>query len=131
MFGGQVGRKKDQAASQGEEGSAEARRRRRCPPLPRPAVSVLLDVPQRPEALQQGRVGVVPHGEEPVRHREAQVVHVELDEGRVQLWGFAHVTSEGVRLELKPAAQNRQTERQQLQNRAGEGGLIDSHLTAD
>lgn len=31
------------------------------------------------ESLQQGRVGVVPHGEEPVCHWEAKVVLVQLD----------------------------------------------------
>lgn len=57
----------------------------------------------------------MPHGEEPVRNRKAQVVLVELDESRVQRGGFAHAASEGVCLELKPAAQDGQTEGQQLQ----------------
>lgn len=57
----------------------------------------------------------MPHGEEPVCNREAQVVLVQLDEGRVQLRGFAHTARKGICLELKPATQDRQTERQELQ----------------
>lgn len=60
-------------------------------------------------------MGVVPHGEQPVGHREAQVVLVELDEGRVELGGFAHAACKGICLELKPATQDCQTEGQELQ----------------
>lgn len=100
----------EQGASQGLEQSAEALRRRQHSRLPLPAPSVLLDVAQCSEALQEGRVGIVPHGEQPVSHREAQVVLVELDEGRVKLRGFAHAACKGICLELKPATQNCQTE---------------------
>lgn len=106
---------KDQGASQSQERSAEAVLRRQQSPLPLPASSVLLGVAQRPEALQKRRVRIVPHGEEPVCNREAQVVLVQLDEGRVQLRGFAHTTRKGICLELKPATQDCQTERQELQ----------------
>lgn len=74
---------KDRGASQGQERFAEALWRR--PLLPLPAPSVLLDVAQCSEALQEGRMRIVPHGEQPVSHWEAQVVLVELDEGRVEL----------------------------------------------
>lgn len=60
-------------------------------------------------------MGVVPHGEQPVSHGEAQVVLVELDEGRVELGGFAHAACKSISLELKPATQDRQTEGQELQ----------------
>lgn len=83
-WGGKYEEKK-QDASQGQERSAEALRRRQRSPLPLPAPSVLLDVAQRSEALEQRRVGIVPHGEQPVSHGEAQVVLVEFDEGRVEL----------------------------------------------
>lgn len=59
-------------------------------------------------------MGVVPHGEQPVGHREAQVVLVELDEGGVELGGFAHAARKSVCLELKPATQDGQTEGQEL-----------------
>lgn len=52
---------KDQRASQGQEGSTEALWRRQRSPLPLPAPSVLLDVAKGSQALQEGRVGVVPH----------------------------------------------------------------------
>ena len=55
-------------------------------------------------------MGVVPHGEQPVSHREPKVVLVELNEGRVELGGFAHAACEGICLELKPATQDCQTE---------------------
>lgn len=110
--------KKGRGASQGQERSTEALGRRQCSLLPLPAPSVLLDVAQRSEALQEGRVGVVPHGEQPVSHREAQVVLVELDEGRVELRGFAHAASKGIGLELKSATQNRQTEGQELERQS-------------
>lgn len=103
MGGG--GRKR---VSEGQERSAEALR------LPLPGPSVLFDIAQCSQAFQQGRVGVVPHGKQPVCHREAQVVLVELDEGRIELRSFAHVTCKGICLELKPATQHRQTEGQQL-----------------
>lgn len=59
----------------------------------------------------------MPHGKQPVRHGEAQVVLVELDEGRVELGCFAHAACKGICLELKPATQDRQTEGQELQRR--------------
>ncbi len=102
-------------ASQGKERSAQALWRRQWSPLLLPAPSVLLDIAQRSEALQEGRVGIMPHGEQPVRHWEAQVVLVELDECRVELSGFAHATRKGICLELEPAAQDCQTEGQELQ----------------
>lgn len=46
-----------------------------------PATSVLLDATQCHKTFQERRVGVMPHGEQPVCHRKAQVVLVELDEG--------------------------------------------------
>lgn len=106
---------KDQGASKGQERSAEALWRRQRSLLPLPAPSVLLDVAQRSQALQEGRVGIVPHWEQPVSHRETQVVLVELDEGRVELRSFAHVACKGICLELKPATQDCQTEGQELQ----------------
>lgn len=57
----------------------------------------------------------MPHGEQPVGHGEAQVVLIELDEGRVELGGFAHGACKSICLELKPATQDCQTEGQQLQ----------------
>lgn len=60
-------------------------------------------------------MGVVPHWEQPVSHRETQVVLVELDQGRVELRGFAHIACKGISLELKPATQDCQTEGQELQ----------------
>lgn len=60
-------------------------------------------------------MGIVPHGEQPVSHGEAQVVLVELDKSRVELGGFAHAARKGICLELKPATQDCQTEGQQLQ----------------
>lgn len=113
MEGGGV--EKDQGSSEGQERSAEAPRRRQRSLLPLPAPSVLFDVAQCSQALQEGRVGVVPHGEQPVSHGEAQVVLVEFDEGRVELRRFAHVARKGVCLELKPATQHGQTEGQELQ----------------
>lgn len=83
--------------------------------LPLPALSVLLDIAQRSQALQQGWVGIVPHREQPISHRKTQVVLIELDEGRVEFSGFAHAPGKGICLELKPATQDRQTEGQQLQ----------------
>lgn len=56
----------------------------------------------------------MPHGEQPVSHGEAQVVLVELNEGRVELRGFAHGQCERVRLELEPAAQDGEAEGQEL-----------------
>lgn len=98
-----------------EEWSAEALWRRQQSALPLPAPSVLLDAAQGSEALQEGRVGIVPHGEQPVSHGEAQVVFVELDEGRAELGGFAHAAGKSIRLELEPATQDCQTEGQDLQ----------------
>lgn len=95
--------------SEGLERSAAALR------LSLPVPSVLFDVAQCSQAFQQGRVRVVPHGKQPVCHREAQVVLVELDEGRIELWSFAHVTCKGICLELEPATQDRQTKGQQLE----------------
>lgn len=118
--------KKTRGASQGQERSAKALCRRQRSPLPLPAPSVLLDVAQRSEALQEGRVGIVPHGKQPVSHGEAQVVLVELDEGRVELGGFAHAACKGICLELKPATQDCQTEGQKLIVR-GEDELEDNH----
>lgn len=106
---------KDQGSSEGQERSAQAPRRRQRSLLPLPAPSVLFDVAQCSQALQEGRVGVVPHGEQPVSHGEAQVVLVEFDEGRIELRSFAHVACKGVCLELKPATQHSQTEGQELQ----------------
>ena len=60
-------------------------------------------------------MGVVPHGEQPVSHWEAQVVLIELDEGRVQLRGFAHTQCKCIGLELEAAAQDREAEGQELQ----------------
>lgn len=60
-------------------------------------------------------MGIVPHGEQPVSHGEAQVILVELDEGRVELGGFAHAACKSICLELKPATQDCQTEGQELQ----------------
>lgn len=77
---GSEGKEKDQGASQGQERSAEALRRRQRSPLPLPAPSVLLGVAQCSEALKERRVGIVPHGKQPISHREAQVVFVQLDE---------------------------------------------------
>ena len=57
----------------------------------------------------------MPHGEQPVGHWEAQVVFIELDEGRVQLRGFAHSQCKRIGLELKAAAQDREAEGQELQ----------------
>lgn len=85
--------------------------------LPLPATSVLLDAAQSSEALQERRVGIVPHGEQPVGYRKAQVVLVELDEGRVELRSFAHATCKSICLKLKPATQDCQTERQELKNK--------------
>lgn len=61
---------KDEDASQGQERSAEALWRGLHALLPLPAPSVLLDIAQRSEALQQRRVGVMPHREQPISHRE-------------------------------------------------------------
>lgn len=106
---------KDQGVSQGQDWSAEALWRRQWSLLPLPDTSVLLDVAQRSEALQERRVGIVPHGEQPVSYRKAKVVLVELDEGRVEFRGFAHATCKSICLKLKPATQDCQTERQELQ----------------
>lgn len=56
----------------------------------------------------------MPHGEQPVSHGEAQVVLVQLNEGRVELRGFAHGHGERIRLELVAAAQDGETEGQEL-----------------
>lgn len=73
----------------------------------------------------------MPHGEEPVSHGETQVVLVELDEGRVELSGAAHAPGKGVGLELKPAAQHRQAEGQELTGRhvAGRSQVDDKHTS--
>ena len=73
-------------------------------------------------------MGVVPHGKEPGSHREAQVVFVELDECRAELRGSTHAPCKGVRLELKPAAQDSQTEGQDLEVRMGEMSVFLSGL---
>lgn len=65
----------------------------------------------------------MPHGEQPVSNREAQVVFVKLDESRVKLRGFAQAASEGICLELKPATQDRQTERQKLRSKEEERNI--------
>ena len=83
-------------------------------------LSVLLGASQSPQALQQRRVGIMPHGKQPVGHGEAQVVFVELDESGVQLCGSAQAPGERVRLELKPPTQHSQAERQQLEERSGQ-----------
>ena len=57
----------------------------------------------------------MPHGEQPVGHWEAQVVLIELDEGGVQLRGFAHSQCKRIGLELEAAAQDREAEGQELQ----------------
>jgi len=104
-----------QKTSKSQERSATALGGRTRALLPLPGTSILLDVAQRSEALQERRVGVVPHGEQPVSHGEAQVVLVQLNEGRVELRGFAHGHGERIRLELVAAAQDGETEGQELQ----------------
>lgn len=108
---------KGQGASEGQERSAEALWGRNQTTLPFPAPSVLLDAAQCPQALQEGRVGIVPHGEQPVSHWEAQVVLVELDEGRAELGGLAHAACKSISLELEPATQDCQTEGQDLRGK--------------
>lgn len=74
-----MGKWVEKGVLEGQERSAEALW------LPLPGPSVLFDIAQCSQAFQQGRMGVVPHGKQPVCHREAQVVLVELDEGRIEL----------------------------------------------
>lgn len=108
--------------SEGQERSAEALR------LSLPVPSVLFDVAQCSQAFQQGWVRVVPHGKQPVCHREAKVVLVELNEGRIQLWSLAHVAGKGICLKLEPATQDRQTKGQQLKR---ENVVLSSHRQSD
>lgn len=68
-----------------------------------------------PEALQQWRVGIVPHREEPISHRKAQVIFVKLDKGRAELSRSTHGSCKRVCLELESAAQHGQAERQELE----------------
>ena len=73
----------------------------------------------------------MPGGEEPVREREAEVVPVELDECRAEGGRAVQRLGEGVRLELKPPAQRRHAERQDLQTRMGYSAEITYFLKND
>lgn len=57
----------------------------------------------------------MPHREQPICNRKAQVVFIELDESGVQLRRSAHTARKCICLKLEPSAQHCQTERQQLQ----------------
>lgn len=57
----------------------------------------------------------MPHGEEPISHRKAQVVFVEFNKRRAELSRPAHGSCKRVCLELEPAAQHSQAERQELE----------------
>ena len=69
-------------------------------------MSSLLIFLQRLNPLQDGRVGVVPGGVQPVVDREAEVVVVELHQRARQVRGLAQLGRELVRLELEVAGED-------------------------
>ena len=55
---------------------------------------------ERLNPLQNWRVGVVPGGEQPVVDGEAEVVVVQLHQGRLEVLGFPHLSSKLVSLKV-------------------------------